>query len=50
MLAVPTIYYQTIIISLWVGKYVQNMSLAHTALCSVVVEVGGFAFDDFHGS
>lgn len=50
VLAVPTIYYQPVVFSLWVGKYVQHMSLAHIFLCPVVVEVIGFAFDNNHTS
>ena len=50
MLAVPTIYYQPVVFSLRVGKYVQYMSLAHIVLCPVVVEVIGFANNDNHTS
>ena len=50
MLAVPTIYYQPVFFSLWVGKYVQHMSLAHIFFRPVVVEVVSLAYNDNHTS
>lgn len=48
MLAVPTIYNQSVILSLRMRQYVQHMSFAHVIYRPLVVEVAGLSFLDVH--